>query len=126
MRLGVVYRVLDPVTTDYSGESGIKTMLLDCDVSLMSLPYMKDDMTPSWEDSYVREYFNGEAFLYNDECFTEPEREAIIESVKEKPSADESDTLFSVTRNVWLGTVTIVSPLILGRLPYSANCSHSS
>ncbi|MCM1102272.1 MAG: DUF6273 domain-containing protein [Clostridium sp.] len=96
---GMVYRVLDSLTTDYSGgDENVRTMLLDCDVSLYKLPYMEDKgAEPLWEDSLVRAWLNGEEFLYNDSCFTEPERAAIISSVKAEPLESESKDV-SVTR----------------------------
>lgn len=98
--LVMTYRVLDPMTTDYSGENGdVKTMLLDCDVAFTQLPYMEDEnAVPSWEDSYVRAWLNGEEFLCNEECFTELEREAIISSTKREPLESDSPKV-SVTRD---------------------------
>lgn len=98
-KYAVAYRVLDPMTTAYSGEdTDVQTMLLDCTVSLGSLPYMETaDAEPQWEGSYVRSWLNGAEFLYNEECFTEPERAAMIESVKPEPLESDSAKV-SVTR----------------------------
>lgn len=98
-KYAVTYRVLDPMTTAYSGEdTEVRTMLLDCTVSLCKLPYMETvDAEPQWEGSYVRSWLNGAEFLYNEECFTEPERDAMIESVKPEPLESDSARV-SVTR----------------------------
>lgn len=98
-KYAVTYRVLDPMTTAYSGgDTDVRTMLLDCTVSLCKLPYMETvDAEPQWEGSYVRSWLNGAEFLYNEECFTEPERDAMTESVKPEPLESDSARV-SVTR----------------------------
>ncbi len=80
------FRVLDPDSNDFGGN----TILLDCDNALEQMPFNIDGKTKEWEKSDVRKWMNGS--FYN-VAFGDGEKQAIIASVKENPSAtDEKDS----------------------------------
>ena len=79
----VTYRVLDKDC----GKFGGNTLFLDCDCVLLQGKFREDlnrktpdDIQNLWSGSDIRKRLNGEEFLYNEECFTDVERESIFES----------------------------------------------
>ena len=69
------YRVLDPHTTLYGGD----TMLLDCDRVLYQATGSLGEKTP-WDKTTMAKTLNGDNFLTSDQYFTDAERNAIFES----------------------------------------------
>ncbi len=74
------YRVLDPAATEY----GSDTMLLDCDNTIVKMPF--DDDSNVWADSDIKAWLNGDEFLGDAAdpagAFTLRERNAIASSTK--------------------------------------------
>ena len=81
----VKYRVLAPSTTDFGGT----TMLLDCDAVLIKMHFHSS--SNAWSSSDVKAWLNGDAFYKNTSVFTSPEKGAITQSLKAKPSAVDGD-----------------------------------
>ena len=85
----VKYRVLDPRTGRFSGNSSVPTMLLDCDNILMDRVYNSTlpqggqsyvDGALTWQDSSIRAFLNGDDFYGNGDVFTALEKNAIAAS----------------------------------------------
>ncbi len=78
----VKYRILDPRTQKFSGESKLSTMLLDCDSVLYQEKFI-DSETPTgndWADSLIRSELNGSSFYGKEGVFTALEKAAITSS----------------------------------------------
>ena len=82
----VKYRVLDPETTRFSGTSGTKTMLLDCDSVLYTAMFDEDGEKNNgnnpnvWSSSDIKKGLNDGEDSFYAKSFSDSEKKAIIES----------------------------------------------
>lgn len=80
----VKYRVLSRSTSDFGG----KTMLLDCDNTLIDMEFdPSHPASPSWYSSVLKTWLKGNGF-YNGNVFTEQEKNAITASNKSSDAGD--------------------------------------
>lgn len=91
----VLFRVLDPKTTDYSADGKTETMLLDSDAVLKSMSFKADGASNQWADSDVEKWMNNteDGFLSG---FSVIEQGAIAASTKNSFSATDGSGMAGV------------------------------
>ena len=73
------FRVLDPSTARFSGDSGLNTMFLDSDKTIYRANFNSENNS-IWNESPLRKNMNDKAFLNKENVFSDAERNAISES----------------------------------------------
>ena len=89
----VKYRVLTTSTTDFEG----RTMLLDCDSTIVNMQFGDEyyDKSNKWSDSAIIRWLHGDGFC--ESVFTPQENAAIASSTKISPASGDG--------NGWSGTL---------------------
>lgn len=80
------YRVLDTAATQFNTE---KTMLLDCDSTIINKRYHTSGYSVSWDGSEIKSWLNGSEFYGdydNTDVFTRQEQATIASSTKAEPA----------------------------------------